>query len=153
MVGLEQSCHDLRNRMEAVSQEEVEAVVSLAQDILRRLRRRVPNDDTLRKYYTNIDNYVSWFTEQRLLSLVAHLPRNGDYKTVKSLLLEVCAIERQHRIDNKYNTAHASDSLSRISNKMRLLRRLIEYPVTLKERTRELGVANRNCSRRWSPPW
>ncbi|OXY81002.1 hypothetical protein [Oceanimonas doudoroffii] len=139
VVGLEQSCHDLRNRMEAVSQEEVEAVVSLAQDILRRLRRRVPNDDTLRKYYTNIDNYVSWFTEQRLLSLVAHLPRNGDYKTVKSLLLEVCAIERQHRIDNKYNTAHASDSLSRISNKMRLLRRLIEYPVTLKERTRELG--------------
>ncbi|WP_107852311.1 hypothetical protein [Oceanimonas marisflavi] len=139
VVGLEQSCHDLRNRMEEVVQDEVEEVVALAQDILRRLRRRVPSDDTLRKYYTNIDNYVSWFTEQRLLSLVAHLPRNGDYKTVKSLLLEVCAIERQHRIDNEYNTAHASDSLSRISNKMRLLRRLIEYPVTLKERTRELG--------------
>ncbi|AEX99811.1 hypothetical protein GU3_00275 [Oceanimonas sp. GK1] len=139
VVGLEQSCHELRHRMDTVSQAEVEEVVALAQDILGRLRRRVPSDDTLRKYYANIDNYVSWFTEQRLLSLVAHLPRNGDYKNVKSLLLEVGAIERQHRIDNQYNTAHANDSLSRISNKMRLLRRLIEYPVTLKERTRELG--------------
>ena len=139
VVGLEQSCHDLRNHMDTVELEKVEEVVALAQDILSRLRRRVPTDDTLRKYYTNIDNYVSWFTEQRLLGLVAHLPRNGDYKTVKSMLLDVCQLERQHRIEHKYNTAHASDSLSRISNKMRLLRRLIEYPVTLKEKTRELG--------------
>ncbi|MDP5293621.1 hypothetical protein Q9290_15170 [Oceanimonas sp. CHS3-5] len=139
VVGLEQSCHDLRNHMDEVDQAEVEEVVALAQDILSRLRRRVPSDETLRKYYANIDNYVSWFTEQRLLSLVAHLPRNGDYKNVKSLLLEVGRIERQHRIDNEYNTAHTDDSLSRISNKMRLLRRLIEYPVTLKEKTRELG--------------
>ncbi|PSJ42525.1 hypothetical protein C7I36_09600 [Zobellella taiwanensis] len=139
VVGLEQSCSELRNNRDGVTQQEVEEVVALAQEILKRLRRNVPTDDTLLKYYANIDNYLSWFTEQRLLSLVAHLPRTGDYRLIKPLLLEVCRIERQHREDQQYNASHATDSLSRISNKMRLLRRLIEYPVTLKEKTRELG--------------
>ncbi|GHA20244.1 hypothetical protein [Oceanisphaera arctica] len=139
VVGLEQSSHKLRNEKDGASQEAIEEVIALAQDILRRLRRNVPTDQTLLKYYVNIDNYLSWFTEQRLLSLVAHLPRSGDYKTTKSLLLEICDIERQHRDKQQYNSSHTTEALSRISNKMRLLRRLIEYPVTLKEKTRELG--------------
>lgn len=138
-VGLEQSSHKLRNEKDGASQEAIEEVIALAQDILRRLRRNVPTDQTLLKYYANIDNYLSWFTEQRLLSLVAHLPRNGDYKNTKSLLLDICDIERQHRELQQYNSSHTTEALSRISNKMRLLRRLIEYPVTLKEKTRELG--------------
>lgn len=139
VVGLEQSSHELRNDKDGVTREEVEELIALAQEILKRLRRNVPADDTLLKYYANIDNYLSWFTEQRLLSLVAHLPRNGDYRLIKTLLLEVCEVERRHREAQQYNSSHTNDSLSRTSNKMRLLRRLIEYPVTLKERTRELG--------------
>lgn len=138
-IGLEQSCHELRNEQEAATQESVDELIDLAQDILRRLRRNIPTDPTLRKYYVNIDNYLSWFTEQRLLSLVAHLPRSGDYKAAKTSLLEVCDLEHAHRVKQQYNSNYTTEALSRISNKMRLLRRLIEYPVTLKEKTRELG--------------
>ncbi|MGB5854431.1 MAG: hypothetical protein WBH20_04085 [Oceanisphaera sp.] len=138
-IGLEHSCHVLRNEKDGASQESIEELIALAQDILRRLRRTVPNDQTLRKYYVNIDNYLSWSTEQRLLSLVAHLPRGKEYKTAKTLLLEVCEVEHQHRVTQQYNSSHTTEALSRISNKMRLLRRLIEYPVTLKEKTQELG--------------
>lgn len=139
VVGLEQSSRELRNSKEAATREELEAFISLSQDILKRLRRNVPADETLLKYYANIDNYLSWFTEQRLLSLVAYLPRNTDYKGIRDLLLGVCEVERQHRDALQYNSVHTTEGLSRISNKMRLLRRLIEYPVTLKEKTRELG--------------
>ncbi|ART82792.1 hypothetical protein CBP31_09265 [Oceanisphaera profunda] len=139
VIGLEQSCHELRNEKEGASQADIEELVSLTQDILRRLRRNKPDDPTLHKYYVNIDNYLSWFTEQRLLSLVAHLPRSGDYKTAKALLLQVSDLEHEHRVQQKYNSNYTTEALSRMSNKMRLLRRLIEYPVTLKEKTRELG--------------
>ena len=61
-VGLEQSSHKLRNEKDGASQEAIEEVIALAQDILRRLRRNVPTDQTLLKYYANIDNYLSWFT-------------------------------------------------------------------------------------------
>ena len=138
-IGLEQSCQELRNEKDGVTQEAIEELIALAQDILRRLRRHVPDDQTLHKYYVNIDNYLSWFTEQRLLSLVAHLPRTKEYKTAKVLLLDVCELEHKHRVAQQYNSSHTTEALSRISNKMRLLRRLIEYPVTLKEKTRELG--------------
>lgn len=138
-IGLEQSCHELRNEKDGASQANIEELISLTQDILRRLRRNKPKEETLRKYYVNIDNYLSWFTEQRLLSLVAHLPRSGDYKVAKGLLLEMCDNELAHRDKQQYNSNYTTEALSRISNKMRLLRRLIEYPVTLKEKTRELG--------------
>ena len=139
VIGLEQSCQELRNEKNDTNQTNIEELIALTQDILRRLRRNNPEDPTLRKYYANIDNYLSWFTEQRLLSLVAHLPRSGDYKTVKGLLLTVCDSEHDHRDQQQYNSNYTTEALSRISNKMRLLRRLIEYPVTLKEKTRELG--------------
>ncbi|MBO1520101.1 hypothetical protein [Oceanisphaera pacifica] len=138
-IGLEQSCQELRNEKEGATQEALTELITLTQDILRRLRRNVPSDQTLRKYYVNIDNYLSWFTEQRLLSLVAHLPRTKEYKINKALLLAVCEAEHQHRVKLQYNSSHTTEALSRISNKMRLLRRLIEYPVTLKEKTQELG--------------
>lgn len=138
-IGLEQSCNELRNEKDGATQDAVTELITLTQDILRRLRRNVPSDQTLRKYYVNIDNYLSWFTEQRLLSLVAHLPRSKEYKTTKTLLLGVCEAEHLHRVKLQYNSSHTTEALSRISNKMRLLRRLIEYPVTLKEKTQELG--------------
>ncbi len=107
--------------------------------ILKRLRRSVPSDKKLLKYYENIDNYLSWFTEQRCLSLVSHLPRGNDYTDIKALLIDICENETQHRLNNDYNSSKATQDQTRMSNKMRLLRRLIEYPVTMKEKTIELG--------------
>ncbi|MGF1725014.1 hypothetical protein [Photobacterium nomapromontoriensis] len=142
-LALEKTTQQLLDDKEERSLEEVEEVAQLTTRILKRLRRNVPTDTKLHKYYENVDNYLSWFTEQRLLELVAHLPRSSDYSEIKSLLLQVCEGESTHRLEQKYNSIKAMDDPTRMSNKMRLLRRLIEYPVTMKENTVELGKNTR----------
>ncbi len=123
----------------------LEELCELAQGILRRLRRNKPNDEGLFKYYANIDNYLSWFTEQRLLALLAHLPRGRDYRTIRERLMEICLVESEHRERAEYNAGRVVRDPTRMSNKMRLLRRLIEYPVTLKQQNQELGGAEQKA--------
>ncbi|MFG6159489.1 hypothetical protein ACGTNG_11855 [Halomonas sp. 1390] len=119
--------------------EQLEETLELASGILRRLRRQEPSDESLHRYYANIDNYLSWFTEQRLLELIAHLPRGHDYREIRQRLLGICREEDEHRRAREYNSERVTRDPTRMSNKMRLLRRLIEYPVTLKQRSQELG--------------
>nr|WP_267956365.1 hypothetical protein [Halomonas sp. MCCC 1A17488] len=126
-------------------QERLEELCELAQGILRRLRRNQPSEESLHKYYANIDNYLSWFTEQRLLALVAHLPRGRDYRTIRERLLEIGQAEAAHRELAEYNASRVVRDPTRMSNKMRLLRRLIEYPVTLKQQSQELGGAEQKA--------
>lgn len=142
-LALEKTTQQLLGDSSESKQEEIEEAAQLAVRILKRLRRNIPTDKKLLKYYENIDNYLSWFTEQRFLQLIAHLPRGAEYNEIKPLLLEICQKEAQHRIDNNYNSARAMQDPTRMSNKMRLLRRLIEYPVTMKEKTVELGKNTR----------
>jgi hypothetical protein len=123
----------------------LEELCELAQGILRRLRRNRPSDEGLFKYYANIDNYLSWFTEQRLLALLAHLPRGRDYRTIRERLLAICLLESEHREGAEYNASRVVRDPTRMSNKMRLLRRLIEYPVTLKQQNQELGGAEQKA--------
>ncbi|WP_445156971.1 hypothetical protein [Halomonas sp. E14] len=120
-------------------QERLEELCELALGILRRLRRNKPNGEELYKYYANIDNYLSWFTEQRLLALVAHMPRGRGFRAIRARLLEICELEGSHREQAEYNSRRVTEDPTRMSNKMRLLRRLIEYPVTLKQKSQELG--------------
>ncbi|GAL16394.1 hypothetical protein JCM19233_7417 [Vibrio astriarenae] len=82
-MALDKSVADLNAKAEkeqAIDEDSVDDVIDLALDILKRLRRSVPFDEGMKRYYANIDNYLSWYTEQQFLSLVAHLPREGDYK-------------------------------------------------------------------------
>lgn len=154
VVALERSVRELRvylresrgdKRREARREDvtaleaRVEEVLALALDILKRLRRSVPERESLLKYYTNIDNYLSWFTEQRLLELLAQLPREADYAGVRRRLVMLCQAEAAHRETEEYNSPRVVEDPTRLSNKMRLLRRLIEYPLTLRQRTQELG--------------
>lgn len=139
VIALERSTHQLLDDREAAGREQVESLAEQSMRVLNRLRRNVPKDESRLKYFVNIDNYLSWLTEQQLLALVAHLPRNEEYGEIKSLLLRTCEAEQAYREDKRYNSSRAEQDSSRISNKMRLLRRLIEWPVTLKERSKELG--------------
>ncbi|MEJ2765690.1 hypothetical protein VV869_17185 [Photobacterium sp. MCCC 1A19761] len=138
-LALEETVQQLLDDKAERTLEEVSEVADLALRILKRLRRNVPSDKKLHKYYENIDNYLSWYTEQRCLALIAHLPRSSDYPEIKSLLIEICENEAAHRLEHDYNSSRATQDPTRMSNKMRLLRRLIEYPVTMKEQTMELG--------------
>ncbi|USD66518.1 hypothetical protein [Vibrio sp. SCSIO 43136] len=140
VVALDRAVKDLNHLdRDSVTEEEVDEVLSLALDILKRLRRAIPYDETLKRYYANIDNYLSWYTEQHFLSLVAHLPRGGDYSTIKQRLITLCEKEVAHRELNRYNSKKARKDATRMSNKMRLLRRLIEYPIVLKKKSNTLG--------------
>jgi len=111
----------------------------LSEGILKRLRRNSPTDERLYKYFANIDNYLSWFTEQQLLALVAHMPRGGEFSEIKRRFIIVCQRESDYRKEQEYNAERVMEDPTRMSNKMRLLRRLIEHPITLKQRALELG--------------
>ncbi len=141
VIALDKAVSQLNKheQRQEVSADEVDEVIELALDILKRLRRSIPYEEGLKRYYANIDNYLSWYTEQRFLSLVAHLPREGDYRTIKERLITIVEREKAHRKLNDYNSQHVRDDVTRMSNKMRLLRRLIEHPIVLKEKNTSLG--------------
>ena len=122
-----------------VTADEVDEVIELALDILKKLRRSIPYEENLKRYYANIDNYLSWYTEQKFLSLVSHMPRGSEYSTIKERLLTLCDKETAHRKLNRYNSAKVREDVTRLSNKMRLLRRLIEHPIVLQEKTTSMG--------------
>lgn len=140
VIALDKAVNELnKHDREYVTDEEIDAVIELAIDILKKLRRAIPYEENLKRYYANIDNYLSWYTEQKFLSLVAHMSRDGEYKTLKERLIIIVEKEKAHRKLNNYNSATTRDDVTRMSNKMRLLRRLIEHPIVLKERTTSLG--------------
>ncbi len=130
---------------DVVTGDDMDEVIELSLDILKKLRRSIPYEENLKRYYVNIDNYVSWYTEQRFLSLVAHLPRQGEYNTIKERLLTLCEKEQAHRKLNHYNSKRVRESATRMSNKMRLLRRLIEHPIVLREKTISMGNNSRRA--------
>jgi len=117
----------------------------LAVSILRRLRRHEPSEESLHRYFATIDNYLSWFTEQRLLALLAGLPRGARFRPLRARLVAICRAEDAYRREREYNSERVTRDPTRMSNKMRLLRRLIEYPVTLKQTTQELGNAEQKA--------
>jgi hypothetical protein len=142
-LSLEKATHDFFESVSGLEDEEaleqLEDTIEMAVEILRRLRRYQPQDTKLVKYYNNIDNYLSWLTEQRFLSLLAHMPRGSVYKTIRQQLVELCEAEEAHRLVNRYNSDKAIGDPTRMVNKMRLLRRLIEFPVTIRQKPEALG--------------
>ena len=105
---------------EAGLEESLAELCELAQSILQRLRRNRPDDPELYKYYANIDNYLSWLTEQSMLALVAHLPRGRRYADIRERLLLICQAESGYREQAKYNSQRVTHDYTRMSNKMRL---------------------------------
>ncbi|ELO4019639.1 hypothetical protein ACSW0I_002980 [Vibrio fluvialis] len=139
VIALDKAVNQLNNTSDSVTSEEVDTVIELALDILKRLRRTIPYEETLKRYYANIDNYLSWYTEQKFLSMVSNLTRDNEYKTIKERLITLVEKEQAHRALNHYNSDKADNDITRLSNKMRLLRRLIEHPIILNEKITSLG--------------
>ena len=119
--------------------DQLHEMINLSDGILKRLRRDQPTDDSLYKYFANIDNYLSWFTEQQLLALIAYMPRGGEFADIRRRFISVCHREDEYRSEQQYNAGRVMADPTRMSNKMRLLRRLIEHPITLKQEALELG--------------
>lgn len=107
--------------------------------IIKKFRTSIPSDAKLISIFENVDNYISWKTEQSILRMIAKKPRSSAFSEQRIALLETCAQESKYRLDKGYNSSATLADPNRIANKMRLLRRLIEFNVIFKNETYELG--------------
>lgn len=110
-----------------------------SQSLLRKLRRYTPDNEKLIPFYTNADNYLSWQIEQTFLKLLDEGPRSSDYAKERNDLLNFCKSESEYREEQQYNSDSTLKDANRITNKMRLLQRLIEHGVILQRQTRYLN--------------
>ncbi len=108
--------------------------------LLKKLRRNTPSDKKLSSFFENADNYLSWHIEQSFLKLLTVGPKSSDFSTEREFLFSFCRDENKYRSTNKYNSQVTLDDPNRITNKMRLLQRLIEYGVVFKKQTRYLNT-------------
>jgi hypothetical protein len=119
------------------------AAIELADQIaglVKKLRRYTPSDTKLSSFFENADNYLSWHIEQSFLKLLSKGPKSSDFTTEREFLLAFCRGENTYRIECKYNSQVTLDDPNRITNKMRLLQRLIEYGVVFQKKTRYLDL-------------
>lgn len=108
-------------------------------DILKKHRSHQPTSAKLTSIYENVDNYLSWYTEQTIMRMLVKKPRNSEFSETRLALLAICDEENQYRKKKGYNSEATLKDPNRIANKMRLLRRLIEYGVIFKSKTLILG--------------
>jgi|TARA_B100001059_G_scaffold236290_1_gene285983 hypothetical protein len=107
--------------------------------LLKKLRRYTPDDEKLLPFYKNADNYLSWHVEQSFLKLLDEGPRSSDFAKERGELLDFCKAENSYREEQEYNSQSTLEDANRITNKMRLLQRLIEHGVILNRTTRHLN--------------
>lgn len=115
-------------------------LAKLIKQTLTQFRLNDPNNKDWHSYFDIADNYLSWFCEQQLLKLISSRPRNTDYSQLCYEILAICREESSHRADKNYNSLKTKQDPNRISNKMLLLRRLLQRGVVLQEIHGELGV-------------
>lgn len=113
-------------------------LVDQTQNLLKKLRRYTPLDTKLSSYFENVDNYLSWHTEQSFLNLLANGPKSSDYSESRESLFELCRQENNYRKQQQYNSKITLADPNRITNKMRLLQRLSEFGVVFKRTTHDL---------------
>ncbi|NKF51419.1 hypothetical protein G3R49_12705 [Shewanella sp. WXL01] len=112
-----------------------------ARQLLKKFRRNEPEQDKWQSYFGHADNYLSWFCEQQLLKTLSTRPRSAEFADVKDQVVQYCRKENNYReLERKYNSQRTREDANRISNKMLLLRRLIQQGVVLKEDLKVLGV-------------
>lgn len=115
-------------------------IANQTESLLKKLRRYTPPDKKLSSYFENIDNFLSWKTEQSFLKLLSKSPKSSEYTEYKNQLLELCKNESAYRIEKKYNSKVTLEDPNRITNKMQLLQRLGEYGVVFSKKTTHLNV-------------
>lgn len=135
---------DIKQTLKLKNAEEFYPVaVELAEQIaslIRKLRRYTPSDLKLSSFFENADNYLSWHVEQSFLKLLSKGPKSSDFATEREFLFDFCREESNYRIQCEYNSNVTLADPNRITNKMRLLQRLIEYGVVFQKETRYLDL-------------
>ena len=125
------------------SEEFYPQAIMLAEQImalLKKLRRYTPPDKKLSPFFENADNYLSWQVEQSFLKLLSRGPKSSDFTTERNFLFALCRSENEYRDENQYNSQTTLADPNRITNKMRLLQRLVEYGVVFQKEVKNLNT-------------
>ncbi len=128
---------------EKTAEEFYPQAVQIAEEImalLKKLRRYSPPDSKLSPFFENADNYLSWHIEQSFLKLLALGPKSSEFSVERNFLLDLCRSENKYRSEQHYNSQVTLEDPNRITNKMRLLQRLIEFGVVFQKKTRNLNT-------------
>lgn len=139
VTAMEQATHKILQGDKENLRDELGELIELSSTILGRLRRNQPDDEALNLYFVNIDSYLSWLTEQQFLKLASELTFSDRETDLKELLMRIARKESKYREENEYISERINQDSIRLSNKMRLLRRLIEHPVSMRRVGMELG--------------
>jgi len=128
-----------KNDINDFYEESIELAVQ-TQTLLKKLRRYTPSDQKLSSYFVNVDNYLSWYTEQSFLNLLANSIKSSEQSEHREVLFDLCRQENLYREENQYNSKITLADPNRITNKMRLLQRLSEFGVVFKRKTNNLDL-------------
>ncbi|UJF22886.1 hypothetical protein [Shewanella sp. OMA3-2] len=141
-VAIETDAKELRQKSEANDFYPVlNDLCELVAQLLKKFRRNEPSEEKWKSYFEHADNYLSWFCEQQLLKTLASRPRSAEYSDITEKVILLCRNENQYReVEKRYNSTQTKQDANRISNKMLLLRRLIQQGVVLKEELKPLGI-------------
>lgn len=108
--------------------------------LLKKLRRYTPPNKKLSPFFENADNYLSWHVEQSFLKILSRGPKSSDFTAERNFLLNLCKNESAYREANHYNSQVTLADPNRITNKMRLLQRLVEYGVVFQKDVKNLNT-------------
>lgn len=124
--------------------EPVKRALRLSQNFAQRLRKATPAQSKQQRYYRLVDIYFSWLSEQFFLECMTREGWSELDQELQDAIREFLQQELQHRGKFKYaNDFHGNPT--RVWNRMRLYRRLLEYPLLLRSEVNELGAGTRKA--------
>lgn len=110
----------------------------LSQNFAQRLRKSTPQQSNQLRYFRQMDIYFSWHAEQFLLESMT-LERFAEVdEELKQSIAEFLRQEHRHRKEREY-VSDFHGAPTRVWNRMNLYHRLLEYPVMLRPKVKELG--------------
>lgn len=112
----------------------------LIKNLLAQFRSLKPEDEKRYSYFSQADNYLSWYCEQQLLKLLSQKSFDENLHEIRMAILKLCRAENHYRVNQNYNTKKTLKNPNRIANKMVLLQRVVQQGVVLKEDLKNLGI-------------
>ncbi|MCY9873826.1 hypothetical protein [Vibrio barjaei] len=120
--------------------EDVPQMIDECQSILRKMRIMPPFEKDQKSHYQKVDEYLSWYTEQHYLAIAFLLPKKSHIKPLKDELITEALKEQNHRELNNYSTVKYQNDPTRLTNRMRLNRSLIDRYIVLKNTISATGT-------------
>lgn len=126
----------------AAAAEPISRALRLSETFAQRLRRSSPQQSRQQRYFRQMDIYFSWYAEQFLLECMT-LPQFDELDAdLQQSITDFLHREYRLRVECGYaNEFHGSPT--RVWNRMSLYKRLLEYPVLLRQDITALGEGTR----------